>query len=361
MKKILSVVIIALIAWSCGNKTQFTINGNIVPTTDGSIILFGFEEGNPTPVDTSTIEAGNFTFTGEADVPALYLLAIEGQNKYVAQFFAEAGKIDMTIYPDSFEANVITGSKTQDIFAIYMDEMIKTSKNETTMQSRYVEAQATGNQEEMENIKFEYETLIDNALLYSKNFIQEYNESPVAAYVYIMNFIEDADVQELDSILEVFAPIASSDFVVAIKQRADVVRVSGKGAEAPEIKLLNPAGEEVLLSSLRGKYVLIDFWASWCQPCMVEMPNVIAQYNEYKEKGFEIFGVSLDRQRDDWTTTIEKNQMNWVHGWDMDGAIANTYGVTGIPHTVLLDREGRIIEKNLRGEALQAKLAELLD
>lgn len=366
MKKILTVVALALIVWSCGNKTSFTINGEIVPSVDGTIVLYGFDKGNPVPVDTSEIVAGKFTFNGDVDVPSMYLMNIVGQNKYAAQLFVDPGKIDMTIYPDSFQANVVTGSKTQDIFQVYMDEMIKFTKDENNLKQRFSQAQATGDEDEMDNVRFEYETMIDNTHLYSKNFIKEYSESPVAAYVYLMNFFQDADLAELDSILQVFEPIKSSDLVMAIKDRADVLRVSGKGAVAPDFTLNDPDGNPVSLSSLRGKYVLIDFWASWCQPCMQELPNVIEQYKTYKDKGFEIFGVSLDRDRDAWLSTIKAKHMDWIQGWDMEnmdepGAVANLYGVTGIPHTVLLDKEGKIIEKNLRGPALKEKLSELMD
>ncbi|MFA9391614.1 MAG: redoxin domain-containing protein [Prolixibacteraceae bacterium] len=365
MKKILIVAIVALLVWSCGSKTHFTINGVVIPSTDGSIVLYGFEEGNPVPVDTVELKDGNFTFEGEVEVPEMKLMGIEGQQQYIAQLFVEPGKLSMTIYPDSFESNLITGSKTQDIFQIYQNELVTFSKSENALKQRFSQAQMTQDEEEMGNVRFEYQTMIENIQLYSKNFISEYSTTPVAAYVYLMNFFQEAELEELDSMLVVFEPLKKSDFVVAIQERADALRLSGKGSAAPDFSLMDPDGKEIALSSLRGKYVLIDFWASWCQPCMMEMPNVIASYAAYKDKGFEIFGVSLDRDREAWVSTIKAKNMTWLHGWDMEGdepgAVANLYGVTGIPHTVLLDKEGNIIEKNLRGQALQAKLSELLD
>jgi peroxiredoxin len=365
MKKLMLVVSLGLIVWACGDKTQFTLNGNIVPASDGAVVMYGFEKGNPVPVDTATLAEGQFSFTGNAEIPELRLFSIEGQNRYIAQLFVEAGKIDMTVYPDSFEANVVSGSSAQEVFDTYMSEVIKFSEDEGKLQQRFRQAQASGNSEEMDAVRFEYETILDNTKLYARNFINEYSYSPVAAYVYLMNFFQEAELEELDSMLNVFEPIKSSDFVVALQDRADALRVSGVGAVAPDFTLTSPDGEEFSLSSLRGKYVLIDFWASWCQPCMVEMPNVIEQYNAYHDKGFEIIGVSLDREREPWLRTIDEMEMNWLHGWDMEGdepgATANLYGVTGIPHTVLLDKEGKIIAKNLRGAALKNKLSELLD
>jgi thiol-disulfide isomerase/thioredoxin len=110
--------------------------------------------------------------------------------------------------------------------------------------------------------------------------------------------------------------------------------------------------------------VMIDFWASWCQPCMMEMPNVVEQYKAFKDKGFEIIGVSLDHEKDAWLQTIQSGDMTWKHGWDLEdgkrGKVADMYGVTSIPHTVLIDKTGKIVAKDLRGDALKEKLAELL-
>lgn len=365
MKKILLFVFAALILGSCGNKNQFTLNGEIVPATDGTIVLYGFEKGEPVPIDSTEIIEGKFSFTGEVEIPELKILRIGGQNNFIAQMFIEAGKIDVVLYPDSFESNVITGSKAQDILEIYKAEMVNISKSESELQQRFGMAQASSNEDEMNTVRFEYETMIENSELYVKNFISEYKESPVAVYVYLRHFFQDAELSELDSMLKVFEPIKISDLVIAIQERADVLGASREGNPAPDFTLNDPDGNPVTLSSLKGKYVLIDFWASWCQPCMQEMPNVIEQYNTYHSKGFEIIGVSLDRNREAWVNTISEMNMSWLHGWDMEGEVpaevATKYGVTGIPHTVLLDKEGNIIAKNLRGPALKEKLSELMD
>lgn len=135
------------------------------------------------------------------------------------------------------------------------------------------------------------------------------------------------------------------------------------GDVAPELKFKNPDGKEVSLSSLRGKAVLIDFWASWCRPCRVENPNVVEAYNKFRSKGFEIYGVSLDKSKDAWVNAIQQDGLNWVNvsdlgGWNSAGAA--TYGVNSIPGNFLLDANGVIVAKNLRGANLHAELQKLL-
>jgi thiol-disulfide isomerase/thioredoxin len=145
---------------------------------------------------------------------------------------------------------------------------------------------------------------------------------------------------------------------------ANLQRLQGvnEGAMAPEINLATPEGSNLALSSLRGKYVLIDFWASWCGPCRRENPNVVKTYAAYKDKGFEIYGVSLDQDREAWLKAIEKDQLVWKHVSDLkywSSAGAQAYQVNSIPQTFLLDKEGRILAKGLRGVALDQYLAQL--
>lgn len=134
------------------------------------------------------------------------------------------------------------------------------------------------------------------------------------------------------------------------------------GQPAPEIALPNTEGQVVKLSSMKGKYVLVDFWAKWCGPCRQENPNVVRAYNKYKDKGFTVFGVSLDRSKEDWLKAIRDDGLTWTHVSDLkywQSEAAKTYNITGIPFSVLLDPNGMIIAKNLRGPALDSKLEEI--
>ena len=136
------------------------------------------------------------------------------------------------------------------------------------------------------------------------------------------------------------------------------------GNKAPELTATSPSGETIKLSDTKGKLVLLDFWAAWCPPCRRENPNVVSAYNKYKDKGFDILGVSLDRDMNAWRKAIEADGLPWHHISDLKGwqnEVAQMYSVTSIPHTVLLDREGRILARNLRGTALEEALAKIFN
>jgi peroxiredoxin len=152
------------------------------------------------------------------------------------------------------------------------------------------------------------------------------------------------------------------DHAKSFVSMVDKMKSIAIGQPAPEIALPDTTGQVVKLSSMKGKYVLVDFWAKWCGPCRQENPNVVRVYHKFKDKGFTVFGVSLDRKKDDWIRAIGEDKLDWTHVSDLkywQSEAAKTYNITGIPFSVLLDPNGVIIAKNLRGPALEKKLAEV--
>ena len=194
-----------------------------------------------------------------------------------------------------------------------------------------------------------------------KNFVDSNNNRMAITYV-IGNFIaREYPFEDVERYYDNLTPEVKASYPgQLLKEKMTSLRSINVGGIAPDIDLLAPDGKHIKLSSLRGKYVLLDFWASWCGPCLAEVPNVKAVYEQYKDKGFEIYGVSLDDKKDAWVNAIEKHDLPWIHvsslkGWECP--VAKIYNVTGIPKMYLLDKEGRIVAMDLRGEALKEKVA----
>jgi len=154
-----------------------------------------------------------------------------------------------------------------------------------------------------------------------------------------------------------------AESVAAVEQQLERNRAFEVGGQAPDFTLNTPEGEALSLKDLRGKVVLLDFWASWCGPCRQENPRVVKLFNKYKDKGFDILGISLDSKKERWVQAIKKDKLIWHHVSDLKGwqnEVAQAYGVRAIPQTILLDREGKIIARDLRGPPLESKLKEAL-
>jgi peroxiredoxin len=178
------------------------------------------------------------------------------------------------------------------------------------------------------------------------------------------NFSYNPDAKELDSIYnDLSLSIQNSYFGKKIKDVLDIAKKTDIGNEAPVFAQNDASGKSVSLASFKGKYVLVDFWASWCGPCRAENPNVVKAYQKFHAKGFDILGVSLDEEKDKWIAAVKKDNLDWSQVSDLQGwknNVAMLYGVQGIPMNFLIDKEGKIIGKGLRGDDLDRKLEELL-
>ncbi|PBQ34792.1 hypothetical protein CNR22_02635 [Sphingobacteriaceae bacterium] len=214
-------------------------------------------------------------------------------------------------------------------------------------------------------IKAEYQNLNGQYMTGLKTFIKTHPKSAVSAYV-IGNDLNNAAIpltEVIEALSYVDKSLENNSFIKASNKRVEDSKGTMVGYTATNFSQTTPDGKLVSLKDFRGKYVLIDFWASWCRPCRAENPNVVAAYNRYKDKGFTVLGVSMDSNKDPWLNAIQQDNLTWTHVSDLKGwgnEVGKIYGVTGIPQNYLIDKEGKIVAKDLRGAALDEKLAEII-
>lgn len=363
MRNVIAIFVFALMVFSCQMaKDEFSIKGSIEGVETGKIYLQKLVEGQPQSIDTADVVDGKFTFKGKIETPDLRLLRLN-EEEYLAPFFLDNSSITVTAKKDSLRISTYKGSPTQDIFQIYMTEVEKLNKDMMALQAKFQNAMSTGNADEADKAQIDRQAMLDNNLFYTKNFVKEHKNSVVSAYITLAMLAGQVDGTELDSIVSKFTPeISTSEYVIKLKEMIQEQKKTAIGVEAPDFTMNDLEDKPVKLSLLRGKVVMIDFWASWCAPCRQENPNVVKLYNQYHEKGFEIIGVSLDKTKENWVNAIKDDKLSWIHVSDLQywqNAVARLYGVNAIPQSFLLDKDGKIIAKGLRGEELAKKLAEL--
>lgn len=317
--------------------------------------------------DSAVVKQGKFFFNLKSPEPNMYWFTlsrdISEQPNFI--FWADQAPIKASLKGDSIIYSSVEAGQTHKDYIDYRMFINSMVMAQTKMQEDFNTAVQNQDMNMQNAIRAEYQNLNNQYLAGLKNFIKTHPTSPVSGYVLYSDLnnpnIPISEVLEAASYID--KSIENTKYVQLANKRLDDVKGTMVGYTAKNFSQTTPDGKKVSLTDFRGKYVLIDFWASWCRPCRMENPNVVSAYNKYKDKGFTVLGVSMDTNKDLWVAAIQQDNLTWTHVSDLKGwanEVGKLYNVTGIPQNYLIDKEGKIVAKDLRGAALDEKLAETI-
>ena len=374
MKKvIIGLCLAAIFAGGCTQGNKYEVTGTW-PGGDGNVVYISrkLAKDNYLAIDSTVVAGGAFTMKGTVPEIDKYTLRIGRSDE---EIMLDGVPVTVTVTSEQHENRkgemvtsnriAVSGSPEQQI--LRDGRAMATGKSMIGLGALFMMAEVKDDPHKLDSIYKVTEELKAESEKSIRRFFDSLNDSYAVTYMigdFIAREYPFADVERYYANL---TPRMKGSYPgKLLEEKISALRDISIGGTAPEIDLPGPDGNNVKLSSLKGKYVLLDFWASWCGPCLREVPNVKAIYDDYRDKGFEVYGVSVDdgKQRDAWLAKIEEYGMDWVHVSDLKGwesPVVRRYNVTGIPKMFLLDRDGRIIAADLRGEALRQKVASLFE
>jgi peroxiredoxin len=351
MKKII-IFLLALpfIGFSQSKKTtgirtdnRFVISGNVTGYPDGTPVSFLNEQTN-LPEKQASIEKGRFVIKGQMKEPGFKGL-IFGDQPPVVPIFLDNSNVQISGDKNAIDKLLITGSPTHTLFTEYSSALKPYEK--IFLPDAGFDANAVNNVEKI-----------------SEEFVKKHPASYVAPLAVIRMFQVNQDGAKAEELYKLMpASVQSSGLGQYLNQQIQESKINPIGSVIKDFSQKDTSGKLVNVSSFRGKYVLLDFWASWCRPCRMENPNVVAAYNKFHNKNFTIIGVSLDQAKPAWLDAINMDGLRWNHVSDLKGwgnEVAAIFQIRSIPQNLLIDPDGKIIAKNLRGPVLENKLKELL-
>ena len=356
-KLLLSIVAASMTLAACNAQSGYKVTGTVEGMPDGKAIIATVNGSSLDTLAKADVKNGSFEFTGNVSEPTGAYIMVIGQRGAIpfmlenANITVNAGQAGLTV----------TGSEGQKIYDQFMAINTTTQQEAMKLQQEY--QAANGDQAKMQAVQEAYAKLMTDAQAKETELIKANPDSYVSTFVIVsgMGQMEYEQLKERYNLLGEKAKASAQGKAIA----AQIAKLESTaiGQIAPNFTITTPEGESISLYDIKGKVKLIDIWASWCGPCRGENPHVVEIYKEYHPKGLEIFGVSLDNNKEAWVKAIADDGLVWKHGSDLKGwqsAPAQLYSVSGIPHTVLLDENNKIIAKNLRGDELKQKIAELL-
>lgn len=355
-QKLISILILFLGFSSLANAQKTKVTGNITGLK-AETISFSYLSGDSSVTDSVVVVDGKFTW--EANMPEPQKVYILFPTRYFP-FFAEPGNIQITGNADSLHKLQVNGSSIQ----LEADNFEKSLADLRSQEDPLYQKWGKVSKEE----QIALEKKIDDLRRQRKTRTNQYITAHPKSY-FSLSLVSDratmGQYKDVKAAFDLLDPsMQQSTPGEMIAKRLDVLKRSAIGETVLNFTQADTEGKQISFSQFKGKYVLIDFWASWCGPCRAENPNVLAAYNKYKDKNFTVLGVSLDEDGAKWKKAIADDGMPWTQVSDLKGwknEVSTYYGIQGIPSTLLVDPDGKIIAKDLRGVVLNEKLAELFD